>query len=66
MTPIPNGGYLFEVHKNNIFVLPNATFDDNLQYLLSMGVKSLSDILDIKPIAVEDMISLEEWLKLRS
>ena len=62
MTPIPNGGYMFEVHKNNIFVLPDATFDDNLQYLLSMGVKSLSEILETKPIALKDMVSLDEWL----
>ncbi len=44
-TPIPNGGYMFEVHKDNIFVIQEATFDDNLQYLLSMGVKSMKDIL---------------------
>ena len=63
MTPIPNGGYMFEVHKDNILVLPDATFDDNLQYLLSMGVKSMSEILKLKPIALEEMVPLENWLK---
>ena len=29
-TPIPNGGYMFEVHKDNIFVIEEAVFDDNL------------------------------------
>ena len=48
-TPIPNGGYMFEVHKDNILVIEEATFDDNLQYLLSMGVKSIKDIVGIDP-----------------
>jgi uncharacterized membrane protein len=62
MTPIPNGGYMFEVHKDNIFVIEGATFDDNLQYLLSMGVKSMTEVLDKKSIALEDMVSLQNWL----
>lgn len=62
MTPIPNGGYMFEVHKDNIFVLEGATFDDNLQYLLSMGVKSMKEVLKKDAIALEDMVSLQEWL----
>lgn len=61
MTPIPNGGYMFEVHKDNIFVLEGATFDDNLQYLLSMGVKSMKEVLKKDAIALEDMVSLQEW-----
>ena len=63
MTPIPNGGYMFEVHKDNIFVIEDATFDDNLQYLLSMGVKSMTEVLGKKSIALEDMVSLQEWLE---
>ena len=62
MTPIPNGGYMFEVHKDNIFVIEGATFDDNLQYLLSMGVKSMTEVLNKKPIALEEMVSLQNWL----
>lgn len=63
MTPIPNGGYMFEVHKDNIYVLKDATFDDNLQYLLSMGVKSMTEILKTEPIEKEKMLLLHEWLK---
>lgn len=63
MTPIPNGGYMFEVHKDNIFVIEDATFDDNLQYLLSMGVKSMTEVLNKKPIVLEEMVSLQEWLE---
>ncbi len=62
-TPIPNGGYLFEVHKDNIFVIEEATFDDNLQYLLSMGVKSMSDILKTKPKSLDEITPLKKWLE---
>lgn len=61
-TPIPNGGYMFEVHKDNIFVIEEAKFDDNLKYLLSMGVKSMSDIVKIQPKKISDFISLSDWL----
>ncbi len=63
MTPIPNGGYMFEVHKDNIFIIENATFDDNLQYLLSMGVRSIAEVLHVKPKSIEEMQSISEWLK---
>jgi len=63
MTPIPNGGYMFEVHKSKIYVIENATFDDNLQYLLSMGVRSIADILKIEPKPIEEMMTLEAWLE---
>lgn len=63
MTPIPNGGYLFEVHKDNIFVIEGATFDDNLQYLLSMGVKSFAEITESTSIAPDQFVSLGDWLE---
>lgn len=63
MSPIPNGGFMFEVPKENIRVIENATFDDNLQYLLSMGVKSFTEILKIEPKEIDDLLSLEQWLE---
>jgi uncharacterized membrane protein len=63
MSPIPNGGFMFEVPKQNIYVLENATFDDNLQYLLSMGIKSFSDIINTKPKNLDEFLNIEEWLK---
>ena len=63
MSPIPNGGFMFEVAKENIRVIENATFDDNLQYLLSMGVKSFSDIIKTKPKELDELLSLEKWLE---
>ncbi|MDR1284697.1 MAG: DUF502 domain-containing protein [Campylobacteraceae bacterium] len=62
-SPIPNGGFMFEIHKKDIFVIQNATFDNNLQYLLSMGVKSLAEILKIESISTDKFISFEEWLE---
>ena len=63
MTPIPNGGYMFEVHKDKIFVIENATFDDNLQYLLSMGVKSMAEVLKTEPKELDELTPLKEWLE---
>ncbi|MCW8822095.1 MAG: DUF502 domain-containing protein [Sulfurovum sp.] len=63
MSPIPNGGYMFEVHKDNIFVIKDATFDDNLQYLLSMGVKSFADILKTGPKTLNELTLLSDWLE---
>jgi len=62
MSPIPNGGFMFEIPKDNIYVIENATFDNNLQYLLSMGVKSFADILRIAPRNIDELPSLEKWL----
>ena len=62
-TPIPNGGYMFEVHKDNIYVIEEATFDNNLQYLLSMGVKSLADIIDVKPKDIHELTAFNLWLE---
>lgn len=62
-TPIPNGGYMFEVHKDDIFVIEEATFDDNLQYLLSMGVKSIKDVVGVEAKELEEFISFKKWLK---
>ena len=63
MSPIPNGGYMFEVHKTNIYVIDKATFDDNLQYLLSLGVKSFADILKTEPKTLDELVPLSNWLE---
>ncbi len=60
MSPIPNGGFMFEIHKDQIFVLEGATFNDNLTYLLSMGTKSMTEILEIDSQA--ELVSLAEYL----
>ncbi len=65
MTPIPNGGYMFETHKDKIWVIEEATFDTNLQYLLSMGVKSMSEILNIQPKPIDEYKTITEYLEER-
>ncbi|WP_309497250.1 DUF502 domain-containing protein [Sulfurovum sp.] len=64
MSPIPNGGFMFEVPKEKIFVIEHATFDNNLQYLLSMGVRSFTEILKTEPKNIDELMVLTEWLKL--
>ena len=66
MSPIPNGGFMFEIPKENIYVIENATFDNNLQYLLSMGVKSFAEILRIAPRNIDELPSLEKWLEAKN
>jgi hypothetical protein len=53
---------MFEVHKENIFVIEEATFDDNLQYLLSMGVKSFAEVVRSDPKPLDALPSLDVWL----
>lgn len=66
MTPIPNGGYMFETHKDKIYVIEEASFDNNLQYLLSMGVKSLTEILNIEPKPINEYKTLTQYLDEKS
>lgn len=66
MSPIPNGGFMFEVPKEKIFVIENATFDNNLMYLLSMGVRSLAEILKTEPKSLEELMPLVQWLALNN
>ena len=63
MTPIPNGGFMFETHKDNIWVIEEATFDANLQYLLSMGVKSMRDILNCEARDINEFKTIASYLK---
>jgi len=63
MSPIPNGGFMFEVHRDKIFVIEDATFDNNLQYLLSMGVKSFTEILKTEPKNIDELPLLSKWLE---
>jgi hypothetical protein len=37
---------MFEVHQDDILVIEGAKFNDNLNYLLSMGTKSMTEILN--------------------
>lgn len=63
MTPIPNGGYMFETHKDKIWVIEEATFDSNLQYLLSMGVKSLGEIVNVESKDIDEFKTISTYLE---
>ena len=62
-SPLPNGGFLFEINAEDIKVINNVSFDHNLQYLLSMGVKNLAGIVRIETVNFEDLVSLVEFLE---
>lgn len=61
-TPIPNGGYIFEEHSDNIWMLEELTFNHNLVYLLSLGSKSIASIAGIKPRDISELVTLTDWL----
>lgn len=65
MSPLPNGGFMFEVPAEKIFVIKGASFDHNLQYLLSMGSKPLNQIVgcDVSEVGSESLPSLKEYLE---
>lgn len=63
MSPIPNGGFMFEVHQDDILVIEGAKFNDNLNYLLSMGTKSMTEILSQD--SSDNLISFTEWKQLQ-
>ena len=63
MSPLPNGGFIFEIHKKDIYVIKDATFDNYLQYLLSMGVKSFSQIVEHEPIKITAFPTFAQWLE---
>jgi uncharacterized membrane protein len=64
MSPLPNGGFMFEIPADQIYVIKGASFDHNLQYLLSMGSKPLSEIIgcEISEVGSEQLPSLKEYL----
>ena len=63
MSPIPSGGFMFEVHKKEIFIIEEASFDHNLQYILSMGVKNLAEIIKTQPKPIDALVPFEKWLE---
>jgi len=65
MSPLPNGGFMFEVPAQKIFVIKDASFDHNLQYLLSMGSKPLSQIIgrDVSEVGSKTLPTLKKYLQ---
>ena len=57
-SPIPNGGFVFEVHEDHIEVIEGAGFEHNLTYLTSMGAKTFTEILGSGKVK---LISFKEY-----
>lgn len=68
MSPLPNGGFMFEIPAEDIFIIKGASFDHNLQYLLAMGSKPLSEIIgtEVAELGSENLPSLKTYLEQRS
>ncbi|MDD5406696.1 MAG: DUF502 domain-containing protein [Sulfurovaceae bacterium] len=63
LSPVPSGGFMFEVHKKDIYIIEEASFDSHLQYLLSMGVKNLAEISKTEPKPIDSLLPFEKWLE---
>lgn len=61
LSPLPSSGFMFEIHKDDILVIEKASFNDNLNYIIAMGTKSMAEILKTEPRA--DLITFTEWQK---
>lgn len=58
-----NGGFIFEVPGEEIYVIKEATFNNNFEYLLTSASSSLSDIMKVKPIDINELETLDEYIK---
>jgi len=58
-----NGGFIFEVAGDEIYIIKEATFNNNFEYLLTSASSSLADIMKIEPIEIEKLPTLVEYKK---
>lgn len=58
------GGFIFEVSAEEIYVIKEAKFNHNLEYLITSASRSMADILKIEPIEIEKLITLQEYKQL--
>lgn len=58
------GGFIFEVLGEQIYVLHEAKFNNNLEYLLTSASRSMADILKVEPKEIESFMTLIEYKKL--
>ncbi|MEA3498574.1 MAG: DUF502 domain-containing protein [Campylobacterota bacterium] len=56
-----NGGFIFEVPGDEIYVIKEATFNNNFEYLLTSASSSLADIMKIEPIEINKLPTLIEF-----
>jgi len=58
------GGFIFEVLGEEIYVLKEAKFNNNLEYLLTSASRSMADILQVEPKELESFTTLVEYKKI--
>ncbi len=58
------GGFIFEVSGDEIYVIKEAQFNNNLEYLLTSASRSMADILKVEPREIESFSTLLEYKKL--
>ena len=57
------GGFIFEVLGDEIYVIKEATFNNNFEYLLTSASSSIADIMKVKPVDIDELPTLLEYLK---
>jgi uncharacterized membrane protein len=57
------GGFIFEVPGDEIYVIKEAKFNHNLEYLLTSASRSMADILKVEPVEIDSLITLENYKK---
>jgi uncharacterized membrane protein len=58
------GGFIFEVAGNEIYVIKEARFNHNLEYLITSASRSMADILKIQPVDINLLTTLSEYKKI--
>jgi uncharacterized membrane protein len=57
------GGFIFEVKGEDIYVIKEAKFNHNLEYLLTSASRSMADILKVEPKSIDEFPNLIEYKK---
>jgi len=58
-----HGGFIFEVPIKDIYVIKEAKFNHDFEYLLTSASRSMADILKIEPKEMSSFVTLEEYKK---
>ncbi len=57
------GGFIFEVPGDEIYVIKEAKFNHNFEYLLTSASRSMADILKVKSVEINSLVTLIEYKK---
>lgn len=58
-----HGGFIFEVPGSDIYVIKEAKFNHDFEYLLTSASRSMADILKTEPKGIASFVTLEEYKK---